>query len=282
MNARRNISIVLFSAIFSVAILMGMIVVQFLFRSSWFMNNDILEFVGTKSWVVVQVFSFLIVFMVISSIFINFLPVITKWVARDKSHVSESYTSEKIAALLSELISKSKEYESNNKKLEAIAIAKSRMLREVIDIVPLFIFAKDEEGKFFLINRAYAACYGATPRQMYGKTDADFNSDAKEVAKFSADDMEVLRSGQPKYRIEDRITCVSGQTKTVITNKIPFYTPDCKPAVLGISTDITPNADTYKRVMKDIEDLFIESAHCDFWHEITDRMQKLYKDGYHN
>ena len=71
-------------------------------------------------------------------------------------------------------------------------------LRQVIDLVPHFIFAKDEEGRFLLANRAVAEAYGTTVDGLIGRTDADFARSEEEVRHFREDDLEVIRSGQPK------------------------------------------------------------------------------------
>ena len=64
-------------------------------------------------------------------------------------------------------------------------------LRQVLDLDPNLIFAKDREGRFTLANRAVAAIYGVTPRELVGKTDADFNPDGAEIEHFRADDLAV-------------------------------------------------------------------------------------------
>ena len=57
-------------------------------------------------------------------------------------------------------------------------------LRQIIDLNPSFIFAKDEEGKFVLVNKALADAYGSTPEEMVGKSDADYNPNEEEVKGF--------------------------------------------------------------------------------------------------
>ena len=113
-------------------------------------------------------------------------------------------------------------------------------LRQVIDLVPHFIFAKDEEGRFLMANRAVAQAYGTTADRLIGRTDADFNSSQEEVSHFRQDDLEVMRSGQPKRIAEERITDAGGHVRWLQTLKIPFsFSGTGRPAVLGVSTDIT-------------------------------------------
>ena len=51
---------------------------------------------------------------------------------------------------------------------------KEERLRQIIDIVPHFVFAKNMEGRFILANRAIAQAYGTTVEGLVGKKDADF------------------------------------------------------------------------------------------------------------
>ncbi len=116
--------------------------------------------------------------------------------------------------------------------------ASEEHLRQVIDLVPHFIFAKDQQGRFLLVNESLAQAYGATVAELLGKRDADFSATVDEVARFVGDDQEVLQTGRPKLIPEETITDASGQTRLLQTMKIPFIY-NGQPAMLGVSTDIT-------------------------------------------
>ena len=79
-------------------------------------------------------------------------------------------------------------------------------LRQVIDLVPHFIFAKDAEGRFVLANRALAEAHGTTSRELLGKTGAELGTDSEEARRFVEDDLEVIRTGQRKVIPEERFT----------------------------------------------------------------------------
>src|SRR5512139_687483 len=113
-------------------------------------------------------------------------------------------------------------------------------LRQVIDLVPHFIFAKDDEGRFLLVNRAVADAYGTTVDHLIGRTDADYARSAEEARHFREDDLEVMRSGRPKVVLEEPITDARGRVRYLQTTKIPFaFSGTGRPAVLGVSIDIT-------------------------------------------
>jgi PAS domain S-box-containing protein len=121
---------------------------------------------------------------------------------------------------------------------EALRESEAR-LRQVIDLVPHFVFAKDRDGRFVLANRAVADAYGTTVEGLIGKTDVDFNPNIDEVEQFSNDDLLVIDSGKPMEIPEETITDSKGQVRILQTTKIPFTLPAIGDAVLGVSTDIT-------------------------------------------
>jgi PAS domain S-box-containing protein len=113
-------------------------------------------------------------------------------------------------------------------------------LRQVIDINPDFIFAKDREGRFTLVNQAVADAFGTTVQELIGKTDADFNRNAKEVEFFRQVDLEVMNTLQERFIPEERITDAQGKVRWLQTVKRPIIGEDGKATlVLGSSTDIT-------------------------------------------
>ncbi|UCE62661.1 MAG: PAS domain S-box protein [Nitrospirota bacterium] len=113
-------------------------------------------------------------------------------------------------------------------------------LRQVIDLVPQLIFAKDTEGRFILCNEALANLYGTTVQALIGKSDEDFAVSQEEMNKFRKDDLEVIESGKVKVIKEEQLTDMSGELHYLHTTKIPFVFADTTlPSVLGVSTDIT-------------------------------------------
>jgi PAS domain S-box-containing protein len=113
-------------------------------------------------------------------------------------------------------------------------------LRQIIDISPNFVYAKDAEGKFVLVNKAVADYYGTTTDAMIGKTDAHFNPNLSEAEAFSFDDRWVLRTGAMVMVPEEIVTRSDGATRTFQTSKVPLKDANGKVQyVLGVSTDIT-------------------------------------------
>lgn len=129
--------------------------------------------------------------------------------------------------------------ELERKRVEDALRRSESRLRQVIDLVPHFIFAKDKNGRFILANQAVAEVYGTTVQNLIGKTDADFCPSPKEVEHFRHDDLEVLATGNPKS-VEECITDSEGKVRYLQTTKIPFVFADSVlPSILGIAIDIT-------------------------------------------
>jgi PAS domain S-box-containing protein len=121
------------------------------------------------------------------------------------------------------------------------ALEKERaFLRQVIDIDPNFIFAKDRDGRFTLVNQAVADAYGTTVEDLVGKTDADFNPNRDEVVNFHRMDLEVIDNLQERFVPEEKLTDARGQIRWLQTVKRPIVDKHgVANQVLGASTDIT-------------------------------------------
>jgi PAS domain S-box-containing protein len=113
-------------------------------------------------------------------------------------------------------------------------------LRQVIDINPHLVFAKDREGRFTLVNHAVAEVYGTTVEELIGRTDSDFNANVEEVDHFRRDDLRVIDSGQDLLIPEEMITDASGRKRWLRTIKRRLPPDEQHPdQILGVATDIT-------------------------------------------
>ena len=135
---------------------------------------------------------------------------------------------------------------TERKRAEEALENERSFLRQVIDIEPNFIFAKDREGRFTLANRAVADAYGTTVENLIGKTDADFNRNAEQVESFRREG-----SGGDRH--------IAGALHSGRTNhgfpRESALAPNCEAPdhrqsdgsakqVLGASTDITRRKET--------------------------------------
>ncbi len=132
------------------------------------------------------------------------------------------------------------EERSARRRAEAESSRQRAFLRQVIDVAPNFIFAKDREGRFVLVNRAVADAYGVTVEQLIGKSDADFNPNAEGVEHFRRVDLEVMDTLREVFTPEEKITDAAGRVRWLQTIKRPIISADgTADMVLGVATDIT-------------------------------------------
>jgi PAS domain S-box-containing protein len=113
------------------------------------------------------------------------------------------------------------------------------LLRTLIDSSPDYIFIKDTEGRFILSNLAHAQAGKLDPVDLVGKTAFDvFPADL--ATQYHADDQQIMASGQPLLNIERTTLDAAGQSRVVLTSKIPLLDRDGeKVGLIGISRDIT-------------------------------------------
>ena len=128
--------------------------------------------------------------------------------------------------------------EMEHRWLEKELKLSKKLLRDVMDIVPVFICAKNLDGKFILANKKLADFYGTTVGELTTMMHADICEDEEELQAMLADDREVIESGQPKIIPEETMENSDGSITVLETCKIPFTAYD-DPAVLIVATDIT-------------------------------------------
>jgi len=127
------------------------------------------------------------------------------------------------------------------RKLMEMALTESeKHMRQIVDLVPQMIFAKDIHGRFLLVNQAVADAYGLSVEELTGKFHRDVHPNEDEVESFLRNDREVIESGQAKFIPEETFIDQNGHERILQTTKIPFIQVDSDhPAMLGVAVDIT-------------------------------------------
>jgi PAS domain S-box-containing protein len=149
------------------------------------------------------------------------------------------------------------EREVAERKLAEAGLAEQRsFLRQVIDLNPNFVFAKDRAGRFTLVNQAIADAYGTTVEGLLGKRDADFNPNVEEVEWFRRDDLEVMDTLKEKFIPEEVITEAGGRVRWLQTIKRPIVSPDGTAyQMLGIAADITARKEAERALEQALEQI---------------------------
>ncbi|MFN2370751.1 MAG: ATP-binding protein [Candidatus Krumholzibacteriia bacterium] len=118
--------------------------------------------------------------------------------------------------------------------------AEKRFLRAVVDAIPHFVYTRDLEGRFTLVNRAVARYYDKRVDQVEGRRLDEVNDCPEQVAAWMEEDREALRRGEEWTYPEEIVRGVTGETICLHSIKMPL-----DPAltggrqVLGVSIDVT-------------------------------------------
>ncbi len=118
--------------------------------------------------------------------------------------------------------------------------ATERSLQMLLDNVPDLIFFKDTACRFTWVNPAYASSVGlADPRDLIGKTDADFFPSAEAQAYLAAEH-QLLTTGEALIGKPESRIGADGQTHWVLMNKVPLRDMDDNiTGIVGIALGIT-------------------------------------------
>lgn len=129
---------------------------------------------------------------------------------------------------------------SRRKQAEIALSEQSLFLRQLIDISPNFVFVRDRQGRFVLVNKALAEAYGTTVEALTNQRDDEVNPDPDKVDYFRQEDLEVMDSLQEKFIPEELIITADGSKEWLQTYKRPVIGPDGRAdQVLAIATIIT-------------------------------------------
>jgi PAS domain S-box-containing protein len=116
-----------------------------------------------------------------------------------------------------------------NREVEAFR----KMLIRILNEIPLKVFLKQYNGKFFIVNDAVSSFHGfETPDGLIGKSDFDFY-DASDAKEWLAAEQKIIAGGKTEYTHEDH-------GRILHTVKMPFYIdPLNETGLLGFQADVT-------------------------------------------
>ena len=116
---------------------------------------------------------------------------------------------------------------------------KTKILGQIIDLVPHLIYLKDSQRRFLLVNQALADLFQCSKEDLLGKRDEDLFT-AEEAEIFRSIEEEVIRKGRTKFIPEETFKDQDGSQRIVNSIKIPFYLNDKNEmGLLGVNIDIT-------------------------------------------
>ncbi|MCC6235514.1 MAG: response regulator [Verrucomicrobiales bacterium] len=127
-----------------------------------------------------------------------------------------------------------------------------RLLQNLIDNAEAFVFVKDLEGRYLLVNQHYVRLLKRPASDLLGRTLHDlFPSEAADA--FELGESDVLASARPL--ITETVASVDGQTRTFLAHKFPLFDSDGKLFALGgISTDVSAIKDSQRELAQARDD----------------------------
>jgi rsbT co-antagonist protein RsbR len=131
---------------------------------------------------------------------------------------------------------------------EAELAEERHRLRTLVDALPDFVFMKDRDSRFLLLNRAMAQFMGAeTPQEIIGKDDFDLFPEVL-AAQYRADEMEVMQSGRVKTGYEEQTVTREGEIRWMQSTKAPLRDGSGNViGVVGMVRDITAIKQAHER-----------------------------------
>lgn len=119
--------------------------------------------------------------------------------------------------------------------------AERNLLWAMIDQVPDYLFAKDLDHRFTIVNQAVAQIHGYDHSdELIGKTDFDLHA-ADLATRFFEVEQAIIQSGSPMIDMEEEVVdAVTGAKKWLSTSKIALHNDKNETiGLVGISRDIS-------------------------------------------
>jgi PAS domain S-box-containing protein len=115
-------------------------------------------------------------------------------------------------------------------------------LRQIVDLVPDPLYAKNRDDEVLLSNEANAELHGMTPEEIEGTRERTIESEVENIEnfdKYRQREIEVMNTGEP-MTVEEELTDPDGDIRVFQTTRIPFEAPGTdEDAVLGYARDVT-------------------------------------------
>lgn len=134
---------------------------------------------------------------------------------------------------------------------EESLIRERKLLRTLIDNLPVTIYVKDAECRKIIANKADLEVIGVeSEKDIIGKTDLEtFGRDIGERGYL--DDIRVIESGIPVLNREEDFYDADGNQKWLLTSKIPITDEKGQPmGLVGIGRDITEQKLAQAKILK--------------------------------
>ena len=129
---------------------------------------------------------------------------------------------------------------TETKIAEQAMIQSQKNLRQIVDSIPLSIFAKDYDGRYVFANKSFANLHGLTPKELVNKKIEEIFPNQIGMNVLTDCDHEVMISGNTKIIPEFHFTDYVGKEHFFHVTKMPYLTAGKNvKSVLCIALDTT-------------------------------------------
>ncbi len=158
-------------------------------------------------------------------------------------------------------------------------------LRAVIDAIPHFVFARNREGRFTLVNQAVADFYGRKVHELEGELLSAVHQDSDQTQLWLEEDQKALESSEPIILPPDVTVNSKGQEIYITALKKALPVPHNRlPEVLGVSIEVTDqiqaekalaNRLDFERTLAAILEIFVHCTSEDMSDSLNTIMTKV-------
>ncbi len=130
------------------------------------------------------------------------------------------------------------------------------LLRLVIDNIPMFVYFKDVNSRFVLVNKGMSDLVGvSTPDEVVGMHDRDFfTQDLFEAS--GGDERRIMETGQPVIKKLEKLSWKDQHVTWCLTSKFPWRGPEGDLlGTFGVSGDVTKLVETRNKLSEITEAL---------------------------
>ena len=141
------------------------------------------------------------------------------------------------------------------------------LLKTILDIIPVGVYAKDADGRKILSNPADLLSINKPENEVIGHTDMEFLP-PEIAAQTMDDDFSVIREGKRLINREELIINSDGELRWLLTSKIPWRNVEGNTVgLVGIGHDITGRklAEDELSINKAKLDLALKAANMGVW-----------------
>jgi two-component system, cell cycle sensor histidine kinase and response regulator CckA len=145
--------------------------------------------------------------------------------------------------ILRDLRERKEDDERRRKEREARAASheakeREQWLRQIIDLLPVCVYARDERGVFVLANRAFAQIVGAEPRDVVGRTLEELGVPLDVATTTREHDRAALASDHASLVCDELFVDRAGRRRVFETNRLAFSLRE-RATVLCAAADVT-------------------------------------------